>query len=69
MGFIGLIVISLQPFLLVPLEKELAYHMIIEHSIFFLLGATSIEITELFLKKLIIYGKTQEKNVKNSNDD
>ncbi len=64
--FIGLIAISLQTFLLVPLEKELAYHMIIEHSIFFLLGATSIRITELFLKMLIIYDKKQENNIKNS---
>lgn len=58
----GLIIISLQTFVLVPLEKELAYHMIIEHSIFFLLGAASIKITEVFLKILVIYDKKQSKN-------
>ena len=68
-GFIGLIVISLQSFVMIPLEKELAYHMIIEHCIFFLLGATSIKIAELFLKILVIYGKKQKNNVKNPNDN
>ncbi len=64
----GLIIISLQTFVLVPLEKELAYHMIIEHSIFFLLGAASIKITEVFLKILVIYDKKQSKNnIKSSN--
>jgi hypothetical protein len=67
-GFIGLIIISLQTFILIPLEKELAYHMIVEHSIFFLLGATSIKIAELFLKALVIYSKKQGNNdSKNSN--
>jgi hypothetical protein len=67
-GFIGLIIISLQNFILIPLEKELAYHMIIEHSIFFLLGATSIKISEVFLKTLVIYTKKQRnKEAKNSN--
>ena len=67
-GFIGLIIISLQTFILIPLEKELAYHMIVEHSIFFLLGAASIKIAELFLKALVIYSKKQGNNdSKNSN--
>lgn len=61
--FIVLIFISLQTFLLIPLEKELAYHMIIEHGIFFLLGATSIKITEVVLKTLIIYNKNQIKKI------
>ena len=65
-GFIGLIVISLQSFVLIPLEKELAYHMIIEHSIFFLLGATSVKITETFLKTLVIYDKKRKNNLKNT---
>jgi hypothetical protein len=61
-SFIILLIISLQPFLLVSLEKELAYHMIIEHSIFFLLGAISIKISEIILKRLIIYKRGHRKS-------
>ena len=57
--FIILLIISLQPFLLISLEGELAYHMIIEHSIFFLLGAMSIKISEVILKNLIVYNRGQ----------
>ncbi len=53
-------------FVLIPLEKELAYHMIIEHSIFFLLGATSVKIAETFLKTLLIYDKKRKNNLKNT---
>jgi hypothetical protein len=56
-GFIGLIVISLQPFFLISMENELAYHMIIEHSIFFFLGAISIKIADLILKMLIKFDR------------
>jgi hypothetical protein len=58
-SFIILLIISLQPFLLVSLENELAYHMIIEHSIFFLLGALSIKISEIVLKNLVTYKRKQ----------
>jgi len=67
-SFITLLVISLQPFLLVPMEHELAYHMIIEHSIFFLLGALSIKISELGLKKMIIYKKNKIKAEQKQNN-
>ena len=67
-SFIILLVISLQPFLLVPMEHELAYHMIIEHSIFFLLGALSIKISELVLKKTIIYKKNKIKDEQKQNN-
>jgi hypothetical protein len=67
-GFIGLIVISLQPFLLISMENELAYHMIIEHSIFFLLGAISVKIAELILKMLIKFDKRKiNGTIKNKN--
>ncbi len=59
-GFIGLIIISLQSFLIISMESELAYHMIIEHSIFFLLGAMSIKIAEEILKMLIKYERKQK---------
>ncbi|MGN6347664.1 MAG: DUF1404 family protein [Candidatus Nitrosocosmicus sp.] len=59
--FVGLFIISLQPFLLISMENELAYHMIIEHSIFFLLGAISVKVAEMILKTLVIYQRKQKK--------
>jgi hypothetical protein len=61
--FTGLFILSLQPFLLVSMENELAYHMIIEHSIFFLLGAISVKVSEMILKALVIYQRKQKKTV------
>jgi hypothetical protein len=45
------------------MENELAYHMIIEHSIFFLLGAISVKVAEMFLKTLVIYQRKQKKTL------
>jgi hypothetical protein len=61
--FAGLFIISLQPFLLVSMENELAYHMIVEHSIFFLLGAISVNVAEMILKALVIYQRKQKKTL------
>ncbi|MGN6821331.1 MAG: hypothetical protein ACTHJ7_00895, partial [Candidatus Nitrosocosmicus sp.] len=44
------------------MENELAYHMIIEHSIFFLLGAISVKVAEMILKTLFIYQRKQKKS-------
>ncbi|HEY6534653.1 MAG TPA: hypothetical protein VIY08_02415, partial [Candidatus Nitrosocosmicus sp.] len=64
--FIILTSISTQRFVLIPLEKELAYHMIVEHSIFFLLGAISVRIAEILLRFLVKFGKKQ-KNYQSNN--
>jgi hypothetical protein len=45
------------------MENELAYHMIIEHSIFFLLGAISVKVAEMILKSLVIYHRKQKKTL------
>ena len=67
--FAGLFIISLQHFLLVSMENELAYHMIVEHSIFFLLGAISVKVAEMILKALVIYQRKQKKTLyKNQNN-
>lgn len=51
------------------MENELAYHMIIEHSIFFLLGAISIKIAEVILKMLVKYERKQKNTtIQNQNN-
>jgi hypothetical protein len=45
--------ISVQPALLEFTEKDLANHMIIEHSLFFIIGATSVQVAETILKLLV----------------
>lgn len=51
------------------MENELAYHMIIEHSIFFLLGAISIIIAEVILKMLVKYERKQKSTtIQNQNN-
>src|SRR5919199_3674445 len=48
-------IISLQTPLLEITEQNLAAHMIIEHTIFFLLGAASVKIAEIVLHILVSY--------------
>lgn len=64
-----LLVLSFQSFILVSLENELAYHMIIEHSIFFLLGAISVKIAEIILRTLIGYQRNQNKTMIKQNQN
>lgn len=54
---IGLTVISFQPLILIPLEKELAYHMIVEHAIFFSMGIISVKVGDLVLRNLVKISK------------
>lgn len=48
-----LVLISLQPAFLEFTEQDLAYHMIIEHSLFFVMGAMSVQIAETILRLLV----------------
>jgi cytochrome c oxidase assembly factor CtaG len=48
-----MILISTQPALLEFTERDLAYHMILEHTIFFILGALSVMVAEVILKLLV----------------
>lgn len=63
--FIILTSVSTQRSILIPLEKELAYHMIVEHTIFFILGATSVRLAEILLKFLVKFNKKQKNSQKN----
>jgi len=48
-----MILISTQPALLEFTERDLAYHMILEHTLFFILGALSVMVAEAMLKLLV----------------
>ena len=52
-----LTVISLQGSLLEILEQDLANHMVLEHTIFFIYGALSIIVAEIVLRFIISYEK------------
>ena len=53
-----LTVISLQGSLLEIFEQDLANHMVLEHTIFFIYGALSIIVAEIVLRFIISYEKT-----------
>ena len=48
-----LVAVSFQESLLEQIEKDLSGHMILEHPLFFLLGALSVIVAERFLKLLV----------------
>jgi hypothetical protein len=56
-----LTIISVQPALLEFTEKDLANHMIIEHSLFFILGAMSVQVAETVLRLLVSSGGKSKK--------
>ena len=58
----SLIIISLQDTVLIPLESDSGNHMILEHTLFFLIGYLGIKTSEIILK--ILFGK-----IKNNNGD
>ena len=53
--FAGLTVISVQSPILEITEQNLADHMVIEHTIFFFLGAASVRTAEIILRVLVSY--------------
>lgn len=71
--------ISVQPGLLELTEKDLANHMVIEHTLFFILGAMSVQVAETILRLLLLsegkkkrkeeieYYTKNEKKVKSNN--
>ncbi|MDQ6862233.1 MAG: DUF1404 domain-containing protein [Thermoproteota archaeon] len=64
-----LVLISLQSTFLEFTEQDLAYHMIIEHSLFFVMGTMSVQIAERILKLFVSSlrnkpGKTRTRTLK-----
>ena len=62
--FTILTLMSIQPAFLEFTERDLAYHMIIEHSLFFFLGALSVQIAEIILKLLVSSNTNRKSNLK-----
>ncbi|MGC1928381.1 MAG: DUF1404 family protein [Candidatus Nitrosopolaris sp.] len=59
-----LILISIQPALLEFTERDLAYHMVLEHTLFFVLGALSIRVAEIILKLLVSSNNNRKGHLK-----
>ena len=57
-----LIATSLQPDLLAATEKDLASHMVLEHTLFFFLGAISVQVAETVLKLIVSFENTKRKS-------
>jgi hypothetical protein len=57
LSLVCLSAIAVQGFLLEALETHLAYHMIFEHAIFFLIGALSVLSAEAILRFLLLSGR------------
>ena len=55
--FIILVLVSFQPTLLTVAEQDFGYHMILEHTLFFLMGYLSIRISEIILRLLVSSSK------------
>lgn len=62
-----LVATSIQPDLLAATEKDLASHMVLEHTLFFVLGGISIQVAESVLR-LIVSSENNEKRKKNKTD-
>jgi hypothetical protein len=62
--FILLVVISLQESILEELGHSLGNHMIIEHMLFFAIGALSVVIAEIFLREIVVRNRRHNTKVK-----
>jgi cytochrome c oxidase assembly factor CtaG len=56
-----LIATSLQPNLLAATEKDLASHMVLEHTLFFFLGAISVQVAETVLRLIVSFENTKKR--------
>lgn len=56
-----LIATSLQPDLLAATEKDLASHMVLEHTLFFFLGAISVQVAETILRLIVSFENTKKR--------
>lgn len=57
-----LIATSLQPDLLAATEKDLASHMVLEHTLFFFLGAISVQVAETVLRLIVSFENSKRKS-------
>ncbi len=64
--FCTLIFILVQPTFLEFTERDLAYHMTIEHTLFFIIGVMSVQVAETVLKLLNSYKNNNNNTLRNS---
>ena len=62
--FTILSLMSIQPAFLEFTERDLAYHMIVEHTLFFFLGVLSVQVAEIILKLLVSSSTNRKSNLK-----
>jgi cytochrome c oxidase assembly factor CtaG len=62
-AFAILILVSVQSSILELTEKDLADHMVIEHTLFFFLGAASVKTAEIVLRILVSHTNRQHKYI------
>jgi Protein of unknown function (DUF1404) len=62
--FTILTLMSIQPAFLEFTERDLAYHMVIEHTLFFFLGYLSVQIAEIILRLLVSSNINKKSNLK-----
>ena len=64
--FASLIIISIQPNFLELTERSLADHMVIEHTLFFVIGSMSILVAEAILRLLTSHRNKKMENYRNN---
>jgi hypothetical protein len=64
--FASLIIISIQPNFLELTERSLADHMVIEHTLFFIIGSMSILVAEAILRLLTSHVNKKTENYRNN---
>jgi hypothetical protein len=65
--FLYLVIISTQPPILESTEISLAGHMVLEHLLFFLLGALSVMLGEIILRNLVLFSLPSYASQNNKN--
>jgi hypothetical protein len=63
-SFTILTLMSIQPAFLEFTERDLAYHMVIEHTLFFFLGVLSVQVPEIILKLLVSSNSKRKTDLK-----
>jgi hypothetical protein len=61
-----LIVVSLQPTFVEVTEQEMANHMVLDHSLFFIAGALLVMIGETLPRFLVISERKRDKDLRKS---
>jgi Protein of unknown function (DUF1404)/Cytochrome c oxidase caa3 assembly factor (Caa3_CtaG) len=64
-----LVATSIQPDLLAATEKDLASHMVLEHTLFFMLGGISVQVAETVLRIIVSSANNKERRKQSHTTD